>query len=297
MNMELIRATEFSLEELAEAYNETRIDYIVPMPMTVERLRSYIHVYDVDLSCSCAAVRDGEILGIGMLGVRKGRGWITRLGVLPSGRRQGVGSRIMHFLLDAAACKELPVVWLEVIEGNGPAHELFLNLGFQKTRELIVARRPPTFRAFKPGEHSIRPQVADVRTLGYEATLKLLANRNDQPNWLNQTESLCNVPELSSLLVETEDGGRGWVTYKSSLLRLSRIVVCVLEGEPARVTKTILQSLHEYYPTQDAIAENVPDGDPRWSGFQQAGYFDAFRRVEMVKDMTGWHKGEISENV
>src|SRR5690554_6379434 len=99
MNMELIRARVFIMEELAEAYNETRIDYIVPMPMTVERLRSYIHVYDVDLSCSCAAVRDSEILGIGMLGVRKRWGWITRLGVLPSGRRQGVGSRIMHFLL------------------------------------------------------------------------------------------------------------------------------------------------------------------------------------------------------
>jgi hypothetical protein len=42
--MELIPANAFTLQELADAYNETRIDYIIPMPMTVERLRDYIQV-------------------------------------------------------------------------------------------------------------------------------------------------------------------------------------------------------------------------------------------------------------
>ena len=93
--MELIPATEFTLQELADAYNETRIDYIIPMPMTVERLQSYIEVYDVDLGSSCAAADRGQILGIGMLGLRARRAWVTRLGVLPSGRRQGVGRAIM----------------------------------------------------------------------------------------------------------------------------------------------------------------------------------------------------------
>lgn len=285
--MELIPATEFSLEELAEAYNETRIDYIVPMPMTVERLREYIRIYDVELDCSCAAVSEGEILGIGMLGVRKARGWITRLGVLPSGRRQGVGSNIMNYLLDAAAGRALPTVWLEVIEGNNPAHQLFVNLDFHETRELIVARRPPDFRELAPGETVERPHVRNVRTLDHEATLRLLESRVDNPNWLNQTESLRHISELSSLSVETEDGGRGWVTYKTSLLRLTRIVVNVTAGEPARVTAALLQTLHEYFPTQDAIAENIPADEPVWPGFRQVGYFDAFRRIEMVKDMGG----------
>lgn len=286
--MELIPASDFSLEELAEAYNETRIDYIVPMPMSVERLRQYIQVYDVDLHNSCAAVREGEILGIGMLGIRSERGWVTRLGVLPSGRRQGVGSSIMHFLLDAAAAEGLSVVWLEVIEGNNPAHELFYSLDFRETRELIVARRPPLFRELEPGEVPERPHVRSVRSLGHEATLDLLEERVDQPNWLNQSESLRNISELSSLMVETKEGGRGWVTYKSSLLRLTRIVVNVLEGQPATVTQALLQTLHEYFPTQDAIAENIPAEDPRWLGFQQSGYFDAFRRIEMVRSMDEW---------
>jgi ribosomal protein S18 acetylase RimI-like enzyme len=281
--IKLIAATEFSLEELAEAYNETRIDYIIPMPMTVERLREYIRLYDVDLTCSCAAVLGTNILGIGMLGVRDGRGWVTRLGVLPSGRRQGVGNRLMSFLLNAAREHELPEVWLEVIEGNNPAYKLFRSLDFQETRELIVARRPPSFREMAPGERSARRGHRNVRTLDLEATLRLLRHRKDNPNWLNQNESLTKVAELSALFLETSDGGQGWVTFRTSLLRLTRIVVNVVEGAPEEVTAALLHMLHDFFPTQDAIAENIPALSPIWPGFEQAGYFEAFRRVEMVK--------------
>src|SRR5690606_20363246 len=286
--MELIPATEFTLQELADAYNETRIDYIIPMPMTVERLQSYIEVYDVDLGSSCAAADRGQILGIGMLGLRARRAWVTRLGVLPSGRRQGVGRAIMGFLLDAACRHGAPVTWLEVIQGNTPAHELFNSLGFVETRRLIVARRPPAFKEIAPGEEAERPRVRHVRTLDHEATMALLASRQDKPNWLNQTESLRNASDVSALVVETEDGGHGWITYKTSLLRLTRIVADVTEGDPAAVAAALLQTLHEFYPTQDAIAENIPADDPKWPGFLQAGYFEAFRRIEMVKDMAAW---------
>jgi GNAT superfamily N-acetyltransferase len=286
--MELIPATEFSLQELADAYNETRIDYIIPMPMTVERLRGYVEVYDVDLASSCAAADRDEILGIGMLGLRDGRAWVTRLGVLPSGRRQGVGRAIMGFLLDAACRHGAPVTWLEVIQGNTPAHELFSSLDFVETRRLIVARRPPVFKEMAPGEAPERPGVRHVRTLDHEATLGLLASRRDDPNWINQTESLRNASDVSALVVETDDGGQGWVTYKTSLLRLTRIVADVAQGDPAAVTAAALQKLHEFYPTQDAIAENIPAGDPKWPGFLRAGYFEAFRRIEMVKDMSSW---------
>lgn len=283
--IELVAASEFRLEELAEAYNETRIDYIIPMPMTVERLREYVRVYDVDLSCSCAAVQDKSILGIGMLGVRGQRGWVTRLGVLPSGRRRGVGSQIMTFLLQAAHDRKLAQVWLEVIEGNNPAHQLFSSLDFRETRVLIVARRPPLFREFAPGERGGRPQVRNVRTLDRDATLRLLQERKDNPNWLNQNESLCNIEGLSSLVVETNDGGQAWVTFQTSLLRLTKIVLDVVVGDPHAVANATLHVLHEFFPTQDAIAENIPSNAPIWPGFQSAGYFDAFRRIEMVKQL------------
>ena len=93
-----------------------------------------------------------------------------------------------------------------------------------------------------------------------------------------------NARNLSALLVELEDGGRGWVSYHASLFQLTRIVVEVTQGDPAAVTATILRVLHGRYKRQDAKVENIPV-DEVWQGFLRAGYFESFRRIEMAMDL------------
>ena len=123
--MILLPASEFTLDELTLAYNQSRIDYLIPMPMNPDRRNEYITLYDVDLHSSRVAVIGETIVGLGMLGRRQDQGWVTRLGVLPEGRRQGIGRAILIDLLHQAAQSDLPEVWLEVIKGNQPALELF----------------------------------------------------------------------------------------------------------------------------------------------------------------------------
>jgi len=276
--MELIPADRFTIQELTEAYNQTRVDYLVPMPMNVARLREYVLAYDVSLPDSFVAMRGDVVLGLGMLGLRHRRGWVTRLGVLPSGRRQGVGQTILSSLIAASNQGHCPTIWLEVIKGNEPAHGLFSKAGFVETRELIVARRPPGIEAKRLAELDVKR----VTNLNHEDALILLAHRRQRPNWLNETETMHNLRNLSALLVELNNGGRGWVTFHAGLLQLTRIVVEVVAGDPAEVATTVLHLLHRRYKRQDAIAENVLD-DEIWQGYQQAGYFDAFRRLEMVR--------------
>jgi hypothetical protein len=59
--VDLIPARAFSYEELTEAYNNTRVDYLVPMPMNAARLREYVETYDVDMDSSVVAVDGNEI--------------------------------------------------------------------------------------------------------------------------------------------------------------------------------------------------------------------------------------------
>ena len=277
--MDVLSADRFTIEELTEAYNQTRIDYVVPMPMNVAKMREYARVYDVSLSHSVVAIGDELMLGLGMLGVRQDRCWITRLGVLPFGRRMGTGGTLMAALIEQGMKSNLSQVWLEVIKGNTPAHVMFTHFGFVETRELIVARRPPT------GETVELPQeIERVTTLDHEEAIILLSHRQKRPNWLNQTETMQNVHNLSGLLVETKGGGRGWVTYHAGLLQLTRIVVEVVAGDPVDMTATVLHVLHQRHKRQDAIAENVPD-DEQWPGYEKAGYFDSFRRLEMMKEL------------
>lgn len=277
--MELVTANQYTFEELTEAYNQTRVDYLVPMPMNVARLREYVQTYDIALEHSFVA-RDKDLLfGLGMLGVRPQRTWVTRLGVLPSGRRQGTGQALMDAMLGRTAELGIQTVWLEVIKGNKPAHTLFCKCGFVETRELIVARRPPTSQ----DEAVFKQRIKQVTPHDHEQALALLAQRRERPNWLNETESLQNVRNLSVLEIKLHDGGQGWVVYHASLFQLTRIVVGVTSGDPAEVTAVTLQVLHQRHKQQDAIAENIPADDPKWPGYEQAGYFDAFRRIEMVR--------------
>lgn len=281
--MKLVSATKFNLEQLADIYNGTRVDYIIPMPMTATRLGEYVQFYDIDLSCSYVALdEDEQPLGLGMLGVRQQRSWITRLGVLPAGRRHGAGRELMISMLQASQARQLPNIWLEVIKNNTPAHQLFRSLQFSQTRELIVARRPPRFTLSLNGEKATST-VSHVRTYNAQDSHNLFEQRSGRPNWLNETESLTNINDLSALAIYTADGGYGWVACRPSLLRLTNIVVEVIEGDPAGVTAAALQTLHELYSTQDAIAENIPLDDPKWPGFVAAGYFDSFHRLEMVR--------------
>ena len=279
--MNLFSADKFTFEELTDAYNETRMDYVVPMPMNVARFKEYSRVYDLDITSSCV-IYDHEtelILGLGMLGVRSERAWITRLGVLPYGRRLGTGSALMDGLLEQADKKNIQTTWLEVIKGNEPAFRLFQKFGFAAGRELIVARRPPNPEL----NQAALERIKRVTTLNHEDAIILLSHRRERPNWLNEIETFQNVRNLSALLVELHNGGRGWGTYHAGLLQLTRIIVEVTVGDEEEVAESVLTVMHQRHKRQDAIAENFCPGGI-WEGFQRVGYFDSFRRIEMFRE-------------
>ena len=64
-SIQLIPASRFNYDELTAIYNQTRVDYMIPMPMNAARLAEYVRIYDVDLEHSLvAATRDGQMLGV-----------------------------------------------------------------------------------------------------------------------------------------------------------------------------------------------------------------------------------------
>lgn len=284
-----IPAAEFTIEELTDAYNRTRVDYIVPMPMTTARLQEYIDTYDIDLTASCTIIDEEEgddfIIGLGMLGVRQDRAWITRLGVVPYARRLGAGKELMYALIDETVKRNFKHLWLEVIKGNEPAHRLFKRLGFVQTRELLVLRRPPG--PLPPDVPCIKEGV-EVYRLSLEEVLDRLHMRRIRPNWLNETESYTHVTEnLTGIQVVLPDGkGWGWAAYESNALQLKRLCIEAVVGEEVAVATAVLYQVHKQAPTKDAVFENLPAEDPRWPAYHALGYFDSFARLEMVKDMS-----------
>ena len=273
--IQLIPASRFNYEELTAIYNQTRVDYMIPMPMNAARLAEYVRIYDVDLDHSLvAATHDGQMLGVAMLGIRKKRVWLTRLGVLPNTRRSGIGSALVGGLIEDAAKLGLDFVMLEVIKNNTPAHQLFLKYGFREIGELLVMRRSPLIPP-------IDPIVADAQRMDRTESLVLVGHDRGTQPWTNQSESLINAHEVSGLSITLMDGSRGWLVYQREKFLLTRFAIKTEAGDPATVAYALLTHLHSQYPRLDTHIENIQVNDPHLPAYYQMGYVESFRRIEM----------------
>ena len=272
--IKLIPASEFTIEQLTAIYNQTRVDYMVPMPMNPARLAEYVSTYDVDLEHSLVALQDDNLLGVAMLGLREDRAWLTRLGVLPNARRSGVGEALAVGFLEQAEKLHVHFTMLEVIKNNIPAHRLFLKLGFYEVGELLVLRRPPFDR---PPD----TVVAEVERLERAEALDLVRrDRGTQP-WANQSESLFNASEVAGLRLMLADGSRGWMVYQRQKFTLTRFIYKTESGNPSDMAHAFLTHLHNQYPRLDTHIENIQVADPHLPAFYKMGYVESFRRIEM----------------
>jgi ribosomal protein S18 acetylase RimI-like enzyme len=272
-------ASSFSIHQLVAAYNQTRVDYLVPMPMNAARLAEYVRIYDVDLDHSQVAVDGDQILGLAMLGVRPGRTWITRLGVLPIKRRCGTGEALMRALLAAADQLRINCACLEVIKHNTPAHALFLKLGFTETRELLILRRPPG--------PPVEIPTAEVGWLDRAEALTLLNTRTIPSAWTNETPSLSHFANIAGLTLSLPDGSMGWLVFERQKFILSHFVMLTSQGDSVALGQALLAHLYQRYPDLDTHAENIPVDDPHLPAFFDARFVESFRRIEMYKQWIG----------
>ena len=278
MTIELVSANQFTIQELTDLYNQTRVDYLVPMPMNASRLADYVHDYDIDLSKSCVARgEDGQTLGLCMLGVRPHQAWITRLGVLPATRRSGVGSTLMDCMIENAISTGVQKIQLEVIKNNTPAYRLFSCKEFKEAGEYLVMRRAP-----RP---SSEPPSGTVDWWDSAAALDALKNYPNHLTWINDLASMRNAPDIEGLHLTLPNGSTGWLVYRNTKFTLrstlSHLVIHPVKGNPVEVGTQLLLNLHTRYTHHDTYAENILKEDPHLFAFHALGYFENFSRIEM----------------
>jgi ribosomal protein S18 acetylase RimI-like enzyme len=272
-----VPTSQYTFDELADIYNQARVDYIVPMPMNGRRMREYVTYYSIDLDASLVAIdkRDSLPNGICMLGVRDDRTWITRLGVIPHRRRRHSGQFLMDALLDYSRKTNKRLIQLEVIKNNEPAHKLFLRLGFEKTRELLIIRRPPSKL-----DPSLAPHDSYITTkLDEEDLPKYLAKREPGASWVEESISLLNAGSLRGFHLRAPDGEEGWVIFQRTPFQLTHFVLS--NNVSDAMIGALIGTVHTAYPLQDTKIENMPENHRTWPIFQKYGYVEAFRRIEM----------------
>ena len=277
-NIQLKPASRFSIQELTEIYNQTRVDYIIPMPMNIDRLRKYIAIYNVDLEHSIVATTPGgDVLGVAMLGVREKRAWLTRIGVIPNNRQSGVARLMVRNLVDHANQLDINFIMLEVIKGNIPAYRLFSKFGFKEMGELLILRRSPSHLPFDV-------DFTEVQFLNRTESLLLIERGFGIQPWTNQPETMINLDGVSGLRVTMADGSCGWLVFQLDKSTLKHFVFNTESGDPVTMAETCLSHLHHKHLFLNSDIENIRVNDPHLPAFYKMGYVEAFRRIEMWRD-------------
>lgn len=271
----LVSAAQYTIDQLADIYNQARVDYIVPMPMNGKRMMEYVQHYDIDLEASAVALNnDKQPCGIIMMGVRDERAWTTRLGVIPDRRKHHMGQFMMEALIAQAQQRRLRRVQLEVIQGNMPAHKLFLKLGFVPVRDLMVIRRPPGKLAAELGA-----QTATISEIPSADLPAYLAHRANTAAWTEETPSLLHAGNLQGLSVSLHSGESGWIIFQRLAFQLTHFVLA--PNISRDLAQALLYNVHTKFPMFDTKIENVPTTDEGWPAYQALGYLEAFSRIEM----------------
>ena len=269
-----VPTSHYDFEQLADIYNQTRVDYIVPMPMNAKRMMEYVYNYDVDLDVSVVALNgDRQEVGIGMVGLREDRVWLTRLGVLPLSRGLKMGQYLMESMLERAAEGGAKHAQLEVIVGNDPAHGLFVKLGFEDVRKLLIIRRPPG-----KIEQNDAYETADIRMMADGEVPFYLEQRDPYASWVEETPSLLNAGRLQGMIVTMPDGQTGWVIFQKLPFQLTHIV---LSPASQYMMEVMLYHIHRAHPMHDTKVENMLPESVAWQAYQNIGYFEVFARTEM----------------
>lgn len=81
----------------------------------------------------CVVVEvDGQMVGHGVMSVAVGECHLLNLCVHPDYQGQGIGTSLIHYLLEVAHWKHARIAFLEVRLSNEKAFRLYTHLGFQE---------------------------------------------------------------------------------------------------------------------------------------------------------------------
>lgn len=139
------------LDDLIDAQNEIFSDYIIPIRSSKRFFLDFLRSVGGNLGNVLVALRRNEIVGFVNPVVDGREAWIGGLGVVPSLRGQGIGTRLMRAAEEQCARMGAEVVILEVIEGNHRAHEFYKRLGYEDVRRFLSAEgRPARYEGYGP---------------------------------------------------------------------------------------------------------------------------------------------------
>ncbi|WP_428229567.1 GNAT family N-acetyltransferase [Flavobacterium sp.] len=138
--MEIKNLKNINLEEIVSIINLSFSDYIVPLQLNLEQLKSKIDAENITPELSKVVFDGDKIVGVMLHGLRKSDKELivynAATGVAPDYRGKGLVNQMYNALLPQLKELEVQKMVLEVIEGNHSAIRAYEKMGYSMDRKL-----------------------------------------------------------------------------------------------------------------------------------------------------------------
>lgn len=284
--IQLVPASSVSSTLVWKAFVDGFQGYTVPVQIDEAAFMRMLEFEHVDLGASTIALgKNREPFGMCLLAVRDAVGWCAGLGVVPSMRGKGLGRELMARSIEEARARALDRYLLECIDGNEPAHRLYLNLGFQDIRRLDLFDGIP---AAIPTRDERSPHIW-VMDRPLSVWDDFPAYHRVRRPWQQDLPSLrLNTPveSLAGLASGDRDRPEAYLIYRMPTQAGARVPIidtgCLSTGRDERAALTnLLARLIAIFPGDRLYAANVPEDDPFNPVLQAAGVPVSLSQSEM----------------
>jgi len=265
------------LDALVDAQNRIFEDYVVPVRSTRAFFEDFMKSVGGDLRNVLAAYDDDQIVGyVNPVQDRK-KGWIGGIGVLPSYRGKGIGTRLMAAAERQLGDRGVDEVHLEVIEANQRAERLYERLGYRPARKLLCAEgRPVRFAGY--GEAPVRATLAEILPL-HERSYADACWQRRRPESVIHSSRAAEAYRVDGgfVMVRTVETS-GFIPFLGVLPDKRR------EGIGTSLAKFALTRLHELGAFKASIF-NVEENEPDLRMIDMFDFKVTMKQIEMKKTL------------
>ncbi|KIO78907.1 hypothetical protein TH53_00945 [Pedobacter lusitanus] len=222
---------------LAETFNLSFSDYLVPFKITKEQLERKIKTESIDLRFSAGAFEDDRLIGFILHGIDHIHGnkvaYNAGTGVIPDERGNKITSKLMEYIIPKLKEQNVTKLKLEVITGNQVAINTYERAGFKITRDYNCYKGQ--LKTHSGSRFEIRPLLSDDWQL-------FSSFWDGEPAWQNSVTAMKNAKELHIAIgIFSADQLIGYLIYNPDNHRIHQFAVA-----PAYRRQGAAKQLFEY---------------------------------------------------
>lgn len=255
--MEIKNLENIELEKLVSVINLSFSDYIVPMQLTLENLKSKIVAENIKLKLSTGVFDDDRIVGFMLHGLRDSDTGLmvynAATGVIPDYRGRGLVGKMYDDLLPELKKLEVNKMMLEVIEGNHSAIRAYEKMGYTITRKLDCFTGKLHISKISTG--------ISLKEIASFQWTEFISFWNTIPSWQNAIQSLENSKDHCRIIVAyRNDLLVGYAIFNPTSRKINQFAVAE-DHRGHGIGSHLFSYINEIVEQQEVYVNNVDNTD------------------------------------